>query len=118
MSDLIALAKQAGAYSYTNKYEPGRTFVSFSPELLQAFSDLIRQQEREACAKECEAHEVDQWNLYKGRAPYNGKERGRADPNVQGQSDGAGFCADLIRARGTGDKPSPTEDRQALGAQS
>lgn len=44
MTDLIALAKQAGAYSYTSKYEPGRTFVSFSPELLQAFADLIRKE--------------------------------------------------------------------------
>jgi len=120
MSDLIALAKQAGAYSYTNKYEPGRTFVSFSPELLQAFADLIRKDafrdgyekgvagymeavklEREDCAKVCDAYEVDQWNLYKGRAPHNGTEEGRADPHIQGVSDGAGYCADLIRARGT-----------------
>ena len=50
MTDIIALAKQAGASSYTNRHYPDRTFASFSPEMLQAFAELIRQDEREKCA--------------------------------------------------------------------
>jgi hypothetical protein len=55
MTDLISLAKQAGASTYTNRYYPYRTFNNFSPKKLQAFADLIRQDEREACAKVCES---------------------------------------------------------------
>jgi hypothetical protein len=56
--------------------------------------------EREACAKVCEDIGEDLWALYKGRAPYTGKEEGRADMHVQGKSDGADECAAAIRARG------------------
>ncbi|HIE4837493.1 TPA: hypothetical protein ACXND4_000160 [Burkholderia multivorans] len=51
----------------------------------------------EECAKVCDEYAADQWSLYKGRAPYTGSEPGRADPDVQGRSDGADVCAARIR---------------------
>lgn len=59
------------------------------------------------CAKVCDEYAADQWSLYKGRAPYNGSEPGRADPDVQGRSDGADVCAERIRAL----KTAPTSDK-------
>jgi hypothetical protein len=56
--------------------------------------------ERETCAKVCDDIGEDLWSLYKGRAPYTGKEEGRADMHVQGKSDGADECASAIRNRG------------------
>lgn len=53
--------------------------------------------ERERCAKACDAIAEDKWALYKGRAPYTGKEPGRLSVYVEGQSDGADMCADAIR---------------------
>lgn len=53
--------------------------------------------ERERCANVCDAFAQDKWALYKGRAPYTGKEPGRAADFTQGQSDGAEQCADAIR---------------------
>ena len=47
MTDLIALAKQAKATTYTNRHYPERPFVTFSPEQLQAFADALVQRERE-----------------------------------------------------------------------
>ncbi|QTO46913.1 hypothetical protein [Burkholderia latens] len=61
----------------------------------------------EECAKVCDEYAADQWSLYKGRAPYNGSEPGRADPDVQGRSDGADVCAERIRAL----KVTPTSDK-------
>ena len=61
MTDLIALAKQAGSVTYTNRHYPDRTFASFTPEILQVFADLIRQDEREAIAQFFEAHWRDAW---------------------------------------------------------
>ncbi|UUX38846.1 hypothetical protein NTJ56_08600 [Burkholderia contaminans] len=61
----------------------------------------------EECAKVCDEYAADQWSLYKGRAPYNGSEPGRADPDVQGRSDGADVCAERIRALKTA--PTPTQ---------
>lgn len=52
----------------------------------------------ERAAKVCDDISVDRFRLYKGRPPYTGSEPGRADPSVQGQSDGADDCADAIRA--------------------
>ena len=64
MTDLIALAKQAGI-----EIEPLETgyciamglpvgslpIIDLTPEMLQAFADLIRQDEREACAVLCDS---------------------------------------------------------------
>lgn len=55
MTDLIAMAKQTGAATYTNRHYPERTVCAFGPEKLQAFADLIRADEREACAKVCDS---------------------------------------------------------------
>jgi hypothetical protein len=67
---------------------------------VDALVALARADEREACAKVCDDIGEDLWSLYKGRAPYTGKEEGRADMHVQGKSDGADECAAAIRARG------------------
>jgi hypothetical protein len=67
---------------------------------VDAMVALARADEREACAKVCDDIGEDLWSLYKGRAPYTGKEEGRADMHVQGKSDGADECAAAIRARG------------------
>ncbi|NML34882.1 hypothetical protein [Paraburkholderia antibiotica] len=46
----------------------------------------------------CNDIAVDRWNLYKGHSPYTGSEDGRANPYVEGESDGAEKCAEAIRA--------------------
>lgn len=63
----------------------------------------------EECAKVCDEYAADQWSLYKGRAPYNGNEAGRADPDVQGRSDGADVCAERIRTLKTVPTASPRD---------
>jgi hypothetical protein len=55
--------------------------------------------EREACAKLCDEIAIDMWNLYKGRPPYKGDEKGRASDFTQGRSAGADDCAEAIRKR-------------------
>lgn len=62
------------------------------------FGRLIASHVKEECAKVCDAYADDKWSLYKGRAPYIGTEDGRANPDVQGRSDGAEECAAAIRA--------------------
>ena len=52
----------------------------------------------ERCAKLCEEYGDDKRALYKGRHPYTGNEEGRADPYVDGVSDGALYCCDAIRS--------------------
>jgi hypothetical protein len=42
----------------------------------------------EQAIKICKDYSEDKYNLYKGRAPYTGKEYGRANDIVQGQSNG------------------------------
>lgn len=66
----------------------------------------VRDRVIKECAEVCYEYAIDQWNLYKGRTPYTGRESGRADPDVQGRSDGAEVCAERIRAL----KTSPNED--------
>ncbi|HDR8989785.1 TPA: hypothetical protein QDA93_002392 [Burkholderia vietnamiensis] len=51
----------------------------------------------EECAKVCDEYAIDRFALFKGRKPYTGRERGRADPYYDGASDGADRCAQLIR---------------------
>lgn len=46
--------------------------------------------------KLCEDYSNDRYNLYKGRSPYKGNEEGRADNYVEGQSDGAGYCVNIL----------------------
>lgn len=71
-----------------------RTIVEFARAIEQA----SRRAALEESAKVCDEIAGDCWSLYKGRAPYTGREPGRADPQVQGESDGADKCAAAIRA--------------------
>lgn len=54
--------------------------------------------ERERCAKVCDDISADLWAQYKGRPPHEPMNPNRANPHVQGQSDGASMCAEAIRA--------------------
>ncbi|MFY4709948.1 hypothetical protein [Burkholderia glumae] len=75
----------------------------------------IRAEAIEKCAKVCEDYAADQWSLYKGRAPYTGKEAGRADPDVQSRSNGADVCAMRLRTLAASPAPAtPTVDREAI----
>jgi hypothetical protein len=51
---IIAMARESGAYPYTNRHYPDRPFHTFSPEQLEAFAQLVAAQERDECAKVCE----------------------------------------------------------------
>jgi len=73
-------------------------------ELERAFA-LVAQAEREACAKVCDGVEADRWDCYKGRGNHERFNTRRADPVVQGESDGASLCAAAIRARAV-DQPT------------
>ena len=75
-------------------YTPSECWTSLYD---QSAMDAAIAATRERCAKVCEAIAEDKWALYKGRAPYTGKEPGRASDHTQGQSDGADQCADAIR---------------------
>jgi hypothetical protein len=59
MKTTIDMAREVNATAYTNRHYPDRTTYTFGPEQLKAFADLVRADEREACAKVCdEAHEL------------------------------------------------------------
>ena len=62
-----------------------------------AYGQVCWEAALEQAAKACDAIGIDQRSLYKGRAPYNGTEPGRADPHVDGKSDGAWECEEAIR---------------------
>jgi hypothetical protein len=113
MRDTIDMAREAGACDIASHGWTSWVGTQ-STEFLKRFEALVRADERdkwmerahtmilgerEACAKVCEDIGEDLWALYKGRAPYTGKEEGRADMHVQGKSDGADECAAAIRAR-------------------
>jgi hypothetical protein len=54
MRDTIGMAREVKATAYTNRHYPDRTTYTFGPEQLEAFADLVRADEREACAKKAE----------------------------------------------------------------
>lgn len=54
MRDAIEMAREVKATAYTNRHYPDRTTYTFGPEQLEAFANLVRADEREACAKVCE----------------------------------------------------------------
>ena len=66
-------------------------------DLVQAYGQQCREAALEEAIKACDAIGTDQRALYKGRAPYKGTEPGRADPHVDGKSDGAWECEEAIR---------------------
>ena len=47
--EIIALAKQHGASAYTNRHYPGETYMTFSPEKLDAFFHAAQRMERRNC---------------------------------------------------------------------
>ena len=85
----IELAAQAGAHWEHGDWNMASS-VHFSEEELKTFADLIRADEREACAKVCEneakEHERNTYDARDGRYDW--------------QADGANACAAAIRARG------------------
>jgi len=54
MKDTIDMAREVKATAYTNRHYPDRTTYTFGPEKLEAFANLVRADEREACAKVCD----------------------------------------------------------------
>ena len=52
--EIIALAKQHGASAYTNRHYQEETYMTFSPEKLEAFFHAAQALEREECAKLCD----------------------------------------------------------------
>jgi hypothetical protein len=95
--EIIALAHRLDVLD-TQHY--GTLFVVKLVLFAEYVERFARADEREACEKACAAIAVDRWSLYKGRPPYTGKEDGRADTFVQGESSGASDCVESIRARG------------------
>jgi hypothetical protein len=69
------LAEQAGFYKYGDHFE----------EIIERFAELVRQDEREACAKLCESMMIDEYAT------------GKVDHNERAWTD---HCAATIRARG------------------
>ena len=64
-------------------------------DLIRLIAAALRQRDERA-AKIARDYAHDRWALYKGWETYKGNEQGRADPHVQGQSDGAEQVANLI----------------------
>ena len=77
MKTVIEMARSVGATAYTNRHYPDRPTHTFNVEQLKRFAELVRADEREACAKLCET----EWS--------NVAER------IYGEE-----CAVAIRARG------------------
>lgn len=55
--DIIRLAREAGATSYTNRNYPDRPTHTFTVEQLERFAALVAAVEREVCIKDAD----DQW---------------------------------------------------------
>jgi hypothetical protein len=58
MTDIIKLAREAGATPYTNRHYPDRPTHTFNVDQLERFAELVASQEREACALTCVASEL------------------------------------------------------------
>lgn len=67
---------------------------------IMRLAQMVAAAKRDACVMACDKISADQWALFKGRAPYTGREEGRASEYVQGKSDGADDCANAIREMG------------------
>lgn len=87
MKDTIDMAREVKATAYTNRHYPDRTTYTFGLEKLEAFADLVRADEREACAKVAE----DSDHVVGGRGYYD--QLGDADATARN-------IAAAIRARG------------------
>jgi hypothetical protein len=78
------LAEQCGYRSNPDIYDRNQSFD------IEKFAELVRQDEREACAKLCEEISDSAHALWKVDA----------DPTEQGRDIGAEHCAQAIRVRG------------------
>jgi len=90
MKDTIDMAREVKATAYTNRHYPDRTTYTFGPEQLEAFANLVRADEREACAKLCESEA----EMFKSCA------YGANDGRYDWKEDSARDCATAIRSRG------------------
>ena len=54
MKTVIEMARLVGATAYTNRHYPDRPTHTFNVDQLQIFAELVRADEREACAKVCD----------------------------------------------------------------
>ena len=86
-------------YLYTEWSSPAERVSNtmFTEAQMREYGKQCREAALEEAAKACDAIGIDQRALYKGRAPYFGTEPGRADPHVDGKSDGAWECEEAIR---------------------
>lgn len=89
--EIIRMGVETGIFP---KWKPADSEI----EAAERFASMIAAYRQEQCDKVCEEYSEDQWNLYKGRPPYDGSESGRADPDTQCRSDVADHCAAAIRA--------------------
>ena len=56
--------------------------------------------ERNACEQACERIAALKWDAYKGYNAGHPNDPDRGSPHAEGMADGAGLCAQAIRARG------------------
>ena len=77
MKTVIEVAREVKATAYTNRHYPARTTYTFGPEQLERFAELVRADEREACAKVCDD----------------------IDAEYEGEDVLATWCSQAIRAR-------------------
>lgn len=87
--EIIAMAREAGFVLADNATDEALN-------RFRAFAALVAAREREACARICEHVEAQKWSAYKGQ-DGPGSDR---SPRTEGMADGAGLCAQMIRARG------------------
>ena len=61
MKTVIEMAREAGATPYTNRHYPDRPTHTFNVDQIERFAELVRADEREACARL-----VDYWEARQG----------------------------------------------------
>jgi len=77
---------------------PEQSFDFIVERIAAAIRAAVRD-EREACVLACDAISTDKHDQFKGRGQHALDNDHRADPHTEGESDGAGLCADAIRSR-------------------
>ena len=88
--EIIAMAREAG-------FELAGNATDEALNRFRAFAALAAAREREACARIRDRIEAQKWSAYKGQ---DGPGSDRGSPRTEGIADGAGLCAQMIRARG------------------
>ena len=96
--DIIRMAQEAGVpmeYSFVADSTVWHLHPSFE-RFANLVAAAVKAEDREACAKICQA-EGDEWyNAWNNWHMYDDTGREK----ILGMSDGAAICAELIRARG------------------